>query len=262
MDKRQADSSVSSFERDYGAEKGIADEPTIDQFVDSIGGTRLTELFPRPTFQNADYYLSEHRAVIELKILETELTRGKEFGSKRDALIEKFVREHGMRGPMLGQPWPVDFVQEFYRLFRPALARIAKKANRQLKETKAVLSAAGHNPEFGILLCVNDNLRSVPPAVVMGLFGDVLANAYSSVDAFIYLTNHYVDVPGSDYANILWAPLYSPGAPEELVEIVNRLGRRWFDFAEQVQGPSDHRTELPSISLEEIRIIPPRGASE
>jgi hypothetical protein len=74
----------------------------------------------------------------------------------------------------------------------------------------------------------------------------------------VYVTNHYFDIPGNSYANLLWAPAYSDSAPHWLVDFVNWLGRELSNFCENEMGPFDNRVESPDISLTGARAIKAR----
>jgi hypothetical protein len=115
-----------------------------------------------------------------------------------------------------------------------------------MRETKSKLKLDDYN---GVLLCVNDDFRELPPQVIMGIISRILLGSYSSIDAFIYLTNHYVQIPGMDTPCILWAPAYADTAPDTLVRFVNYLGKKWFDLCEQMHGPFEFRQETPNVSV-------------
>ena len=56
----------------------------------------------------------------------------------------------------------------------------------------------------------------------------------------MYITlNHYVEVPESDYAHLLWAPVYSDRGIDVLHPFINELGSHWFKFLEREIGPFD-----------------------
>jgi hypothetical protein len=226
--------------------KGIANEATLNRFIETVGGKRFDSIVPSAPFENADYYFPEHKIIAELKILEKEFYKTTEFQERVTALLVRHVKEKGMRGPLLGERYPEEFIREFNDLFRPPLANIARKANRQIRSTKEYLKIPNAN---GVLLCVNDNLRGLPPMAIMQLFGQILSVRYSSITAMVYLTNHYIDVPGNNYANLLWAPQYSENAPDSLVKWVNSMGREWGLFIERETGPFDNKVETDNDSI-------------
>ena len=137
------------------------------------------------------------------------------------------------------------------------LERILKKANGQIKDTRA-------NTEFkdanGVLILVNDEFYSLEPRFIMAVLGDKLVHSYKAIDAFVYLTlNHYVDT-GDRYARLLWAPQYSERAPASLQSFINALGARWFEFLEEKLGPFDISTKTDDGSFLNVTraIVPPK----
>lgn len=149
---------------------------------------------------------------------------------------------------------PKEYANDLLRLFRPALSRILKKANAQLKETKKELSLSTTS---GILLLINDDFLSLEPQFITSIMCEMLTHSYSSIDAFVYLTlNHYVDIPGNNYANLLWSPVYSERAPDSLTDFVDKLGEHWFQFLELETGKFDNKvvTDDPA-SIAQARSI-------
>src|SRR5687767_10548954 len=117
-------------------------EAAWDEFVHQIGGKRITELVANPTFENADYLFDPPGIVAELKEITTEFNRSSAFRDGYRALIARAIAEiPGWKPDLVGgrKMYPAWFVAEFARLFRPHISRILKKANRQLRETKAYL---------------------------------------------------------------------------------------------------------------------------
>jgi hypothetical protein len=211
---------------DWATAKGIADEATLDRFVALHGGIRVSELIGNVQFENADYLFPNENVIAELKILETEFANTSAFKLKLNAMLEQFAKEkRTIGGPFVGNPYSQEFIRSFVLLFKPILARIAKKANRKIRSTKKHL----HLPNARGLLYID---RWV-----------------------IYHTNHYIDFPWSEYAHLIWTTMYSDNAPMSLVDFVDNLGRRWFDFCENEGLPADTRVEGPRLSLAGARAI-------
>ena len=226
-------------------------EKTFDEFIQSVKGSKVSEIISKsPQFENADYIFPDKNIVIELKQLETEFSETDSFYDKLHQLHEKLMKKDPQWKPLLlggNGKYPQWFILEFYRIYRIPLSRIIKKANRQIKQTKQHFSI---NQPRGILLFVNDSLTSIGPDYIISLAGNILLNSYSSIDCFIYLTvNRYVEVLGSDLANLVWIPVYSEKAEEFLVESVNTLGREWFDFLEKRIGPFDDRVKKDNSKI-------------
>jgi len=131
--------------------------------------------------------------------------------------------------------YPPSFVREFVQLFRQPIARILKKANRQIRETKEHYGLQGTD---GILIFVNDGFTELGPDLVRSLACNILMHSYSSIDCFLYMTcNRYIETQGSDVPRLLWAPAYSEKATDRLQQFINDFGRKWRRFLEVKIGP-------------------------
>lgn len=242
----------------WSNERGVATEPYIDRFVASVGGQRLDTIFPKAAFHNADYIFPESKIIIELKILETEFGTTEAFQAKELALHKDLARRFGA-GPILrGEAQVQDYYAKARRnLYRAPLARITKKANRQLRETKAALEGDYR----GLLWLVNDGFRLIAADFALRLLWSTLGIRNSNIDGMIYVTNHYVDLPGSDLANLLWVPAYAEGVGEDVPTFVNWLGHEWFKFCEAELGPFEGSMAGPDIDLRGARpIVAPPGS--
>ena len=226
-------------------------EATWREFVRSVGGQVIEDLVPEPrNFQNADFLFNEQGVVAELKEIETEFSLSPAFANGFDRIMQRLVEEDPDWRPSLfggNSATPSWFNVELIRIFRPAISRILKKANNQIKETKAKFNIKSPT---GVLLLVNDGFTSTSPFMVRALACDILANSYSSIDALVYLTvNRYVEIAGSDEPKLLWVPSYGPNAGDDLVKFIDTLGGQWFDFLESKIGPFTSRTSLDDSSV-------------
>lgn len=229
-------------EPDYSQMRGICDEPHWQEFIVQAGGELVAPLITRQGVKNADFLFREHRVVAELKILETEFLENENIAAK---VTQAFAAQEADKS------YPLE--RELERIFKAPLQRIINKANRQIKETKRELGLTGWR---GVLIVVNDGFRGLPPGQVMGLCASILnGKSYSSCDAFIYQTNHLVELPDDPYAVFLWAPLYHPKADEDLSDFVNDLGRAWRRYAEAVDGPYDCNSECEYADLENSSVV-------
>lgn len=238
-----------------GPHDPILVEPTWQEFVRSISGTVMEDVLPHPrNFENADFAFHDSGVVAELKEIETEFSSSAAFRSGLDALIRKLIEEEpNWRPPLLGgnEEYPKWFYSEFIRLFRAPLARILKKANRQVRDTKNYLRITSAT---GILLLVNDGFTAIGPEPIRALTSNLLLHSYSSIDCCIYLTvNRYVELAGSCEPRLLWLPTYSDRAEDSLVAFVDAMGRRWFDHLEAKIGPFTSRCELPQSEAQMLR---------
>lgn len=120
-------------------------EPTFDVFIENIGGKKVSSILPKsPDFENADYLFDTIGVVAELKELQTELDKSDYYKNHFDILIKKLITNHPEWRPLLlggDGKYPSWFYYEYLRIFRPPIARIIKKANRQIRETKRFLTS-------------------------------------------------------------------------------------------------------------------------
>ncbi|CAI1685740.1 hypothetical protein [Serratia fonticola] len=223
---------------DIGPHDPLPVENTWRDFVRQFGGAVVEDLVPEPRkFRNADFAFFDEGVIAELKEIETEFSNSSAFAKGFDELMQKVVAEDPQWRPALfgGKGEPAWFGREFVRLFRPPLARILKNANTQIKQTKEHFKIKNN---CGVAIVVNDGFASLGPDLVRNLMGDILCEAYSSIDCCIYMTvNRYVALSGSNVPCLVWAPMYSDRAPESLATFVNALGEKWFEYIETIIGP-------------------------
>lgn len=229
--------------KDWSLERGVATEDHWDKFVKMIGGTRVANFVSRPKFNNADYLIPNANVVIELKVLETEFARQPELKNKIDLAVADFEKY---------PPSSDALADKVLELLRHPLARIAKKANKQVRETKLHMDLKGWK---GLFICINDGFRQFPPQLVEHLFHRVLHGSCSSIASFVYMTNHYIELPGNPYALELWSPRYREPIDHELVSFVNKLGVEWGKYTESVLGPYDWSGSGQNFDISNARVV-------
>jgi hypothetical protein len=252
---------------DIGPHKPIPVEEIFQQFVRQTGGEVVADLVSKsPSFKNADFLYRSDGIVLELKEVETEFTKAESFENGFRKLIERLFEENPDWKPIwfggsgVYPPW---FTTEYIRLSRPPISRILKKANKQIRETKDYF---GIEKPSGILLFVNDGFTGIDPYLVQAMASDLLIDDYSSIDCFLYLTvNRYVAIRDSDVPRLVWWPTYSDRAHDSLVDFVDELGRKWFQFLDEKIGPftlRDGETQDRSIFYGSKSIVIPKEGSE
>jgi hypothetical protein len=198
----------------------IADEAHWNEFVVECGGELIAPLISRQGVQNADYLFREQRFVVELKELRTEFF---------DPLI---VRIGQAAKELTENPTEEAFHKFERKLFstlEAPLQRILKKANRQIRESKAEF---GLEDYLGLVVCINDGFIGFPPFVVTDLLHRILARErFSSMQGFVYLTNHAVRLAGHEDGAFLWWPYVGGEMPTEVEAFADWLGDRWADYA-------------------------------
>jgi hypothetical protein len=234
------------IDKDYSQMRSVADEPHWQDFAKRAGGELVAPLITRQKVQNADFIFRHNRVVVELKVLETEFLDTPTVAGKIGAAFDRYPN---------GDPNDLSapLGRELLRILRAPLQRIIKKANRQIRATKQELGLVGWR---GIIVMVNDGFRTLSPDLVIRLCSDILAGeSYSSADALIYQTNHYVEIPGNPYALLLWVPLYAEKSSRDLVDFVNDLGRQWRKYAADANGPFDYSEETEFLDLSRSAVV-------
>lgn len=230
---------------DIGPHDPLPVEKTFHEFVRSQGGCVISDILPgNPDFMNSDYSFNKNSIFAELKEVETEFLKQEGARKKFGTLMEKLIKEDPEWKPEIfggKSGFPDWFNIEFIRLARPGITRILKKANTQIKETKKHFNA---NEALGILFFVNDGFTGLAPNLVNALACNALANSYSSIDCFIYITlNRYIEVQGSNEPKLIWTPSYGVRADDSLVNFVDNIGREWFNFLDKKIGGFTSRYE-------------------
>jgi hypothetical protein len=232
---------------DYSSLRGCADEAHFNIFVPTANGELVGPLVTKPGVKNADYLFRGSRIIGEHKILETDFAQTPETLTKVDAAIAKFPEADftNDRDPLF---------RELFSILRIPIRRIIEKANKQIKETKILLKLTNHR---GIVFLVNNEFRSAPPSVVMGIIRSIIQDKerYRSVDCVVYLTNHYVEVSENDRANLLWVPIYKGYPSDALVGFIDDLGSRWSSYMEPIIGPFTGGFRGDSIDWDRAHVV-------
>jgi len=126
---------------------------------------------------------------------------------------------------------------EFLGLVKPKLeSSTLKKANRQIRETKAHFGALDAK---GLLLLVNDGNYMLPPNMALHLLSRSLTGQYSSISSVIYFSvNESVSVPGLPMESMFWIDGLVPGREPVSPEFRQALQTAWMKhYSGLVPGP-------------------------
>lgn len=158
----------------------------MDAVVADMGGRRLTdaELQMIPA-DNADYII--HNAVCELKIFEEDPLQKKE----RQDQIAAYFRENFL----IAREVDVDIKhlnddakRGFREIVGKRIQKAAKKAGRQIRETKKALN---RNLDFGVFIAVNNGYTSLPHDEFDNLVLTHARHATSQIDFILCTTVEY-----------------------------------------------------------------------
>lgn len=201
----------------------LSSEAAFDGAVRAFGGIRTTErLGSDPRHKNADWLFPKRRVIAEHKELQATFSNAPSFEQAEFELRCDYARTG--RANMFGAPYDRQaFAQEFIQLYRKPLRRVVEAASRQIRDTRSHL---GWGASRGLMILSNRSLLELTPLAICIVVQDILTDLPSNIDAVAYVTNHYVDVPGSNLASVAWFPIYPNGraVSRSLIRFVDDFG--------------------------------------
>ncbi|MCW5554169.1 MAG: hypothetical protein KIS67_18680 [Verrucomicrobiae bacterium] len=242
-------------------------EKMFDTFVKEAGGELVSELLPKsPSFDNADYIFRKRQTepvIGELKCLTKDLLR-EGYHDKLNSLYESWMAK-GIAKPILGRvtvnskDLPHECQNELFNLLRTPIKTHVKKANEQIKQTKAHF---GLSDAKGLLLLVNDGNYSLESDVVLYLTDRVLGNDHSGINSVIYFTvNMLARMPNVERDVLVWLQARRNGIPSVSHEFLDWLRNGWLTFFNKLAGgPVPTFVGQSSLLLEQIRFMRPPEA--
>jgi hypothetical protein len=217
-------------------------EENFDLTVSEVGGNRIVDIVgPSANFHNADYLFREYKVVAELKCLDEDPISTERMRSKASDLYGSLVSQ-GLAPKLKDgvnrincEGLPESFKEEIVELYRKTIHSIVKKANSQIKQTKANLGLEDHH---GLLIIANNNNSALDPAVAMYILSRTFERySFGSIDSVLYFTvnlkAYHHKVPQDV---LVWIPSHrSPDkkCPEELHK---RLKNSWFNRVADLTG--------------------------
>lgn len=224
-------------------------EPSIDKYVVSFGGELIRDLLPKsPHFDNADYLFRKYKVVAELKTLEKDFFVEADYKQKINDLYADWqaralVPRLWGKMEIQTQNLPMECQLEFLNMVKKPLGRICKKANKQIKQTKAKL---GLDDNRGVLILVNDGNYSLESAAIMSLIGRIVNTENTSIDSIIYFTvNMRAGNPNIDRDLLIWIDAKRPGSKGAPRQFLSDFRDGWLKFLEL-----ETREIIPVIDIE------------
>lgn len=225
-----------------------ASEDIFSRAVEAFGGYPVRSLLAgEPNGLNADWAFPNERVIIEHKQLEADFRKAPAF-REREIRLRLGYASSG-RANMFGQPHDrSEFGRDYIKLYQKPVGQIIRKARAQIRATKNDL---GWPDAKGVVVVSNRHATELLPLAWCMILEAILNADYPEIHGIIYVTNHYVETPGSDLANILWCPVYRTlegiEPPDGLMQFVDdfgatfyRVNRQEHDVPQpQVRGGSD-----------------------
>lgn len=214
-------------------------EQAFDDFVRSVGGVVLKDGIPRsPAFDNADYHFPVARVVAELKCLKENKLDDPVFATKIEACWQKWRQRGLVTGEtpavMRSDSIPRECFSDIRRIYSATLRDRIKKANKQIRETKAHLNLRDHH---GLLLLANDADLAIPPDSLFRLVLEILNGSCPEIEEVVLFTANLLSkAPTTDVPCYLWLIGTIPGRQDIDPQFSQQLGVRWKACHEQLTG--------------------------
>jgi hypothetical protein len=206
-------------------------EETFDEIVRAHGGAIVLrdKIGKSPDFANADYIFHFENVIAELKCLMDDNSESPSNQAKINTAVDRFYAEGKIKTKDINEDnwpaFPAELQNMIYDITSTSLRNSVKKANLQIRETKAKL---GLNTYTGMLIIVNDGVTSFPPAAFVHATLRVLERHFSEINCFIFTAaNVFSKLKGMPWPTLFWIPMQmeKPGNIDE--GFINRLRIAW-----------------------------------
>lgn len=220
------------FSRDFDLEE------YFDGFIRYSGGIRLTDIFgPGLEEKNADYFFEDQKVIVELKILKQDFVQSQK--EKIDEAVRVAIRSVKITpGMILGtdKSVPPGVVDARSKVLEKPLQNIVKAANRQIKESKRLLSLPDGK---GVLAVLVDGFYSIDPFLMANIFHKIITFNYSCVNVVLLISFRRrvkLNLGDGDSNYMIFEPRYKTGPSEDFADFINAFGSSWFDYPQALSG--------------------------
>jgi len=230
--------------------------------VRDIGGEVLDERQSKSNDEEiADYWFPRYETIGELKCLEADLAADPEFSGRITQMVERWVREGKI--PESNDPRirinlkevPVDCAREFLSVLKRKLESTVRKANSQIKITKARLSQPDAK---GLLIFAIDGNLIWKPDVFTYLVPRILAKQFTSIHSATYFScNRPVTLPGVPFPSFIWIDGKVPGREPPPEELRLQLQQTWTQHHASLmkRTPVILQGSRDPVDLEQIQFV-------
>lgn len=203
-------------------------EKAFEDFIVRYGGELVSKLISNNNpLKNADYVFRAPPVVAELKVVERDAFTENDKG-KLQKLFDSWVHQR-LVGPAFGRvrielrnlPRPCQ--QEWLKLHTAPWKKKLANANKQIKNTKAVLNLSN---ACGILFLCDDAELSFPPEDVLGFVAGTLqskkpdgSQIYSHIDHIVYFSMNPKVVTKEGVGLTFWMPAYRQPEEDQTVSV-------------------------------------------
>lgn len=198
--------------------------------VKKCGGVVLDEILPKVRdFQNADYIFHESKVIAELKRLDEDKSEDPAMKKKLGELWTSWCERglvHGPTPPLIdSKKVPTQCQHEMMRTMGESIRRRIKKANAQIKATKAAMN----HPDYrGMLFLANDGNFIMEFPALIHLVYLATQNDFHELDSVALFSGNIVSwVEGIPHPTKMWFTLHRDEKVLPLTKLGELLGVEW-----------------------------------
>lgn len=213
-------------------------EEYFDGFIRFSGGIRLTDRFgPGLEEKNADYLFEDQKVIVELKILKQDFVQSQK--EKIDEAVRNAMRSVKITpGMILGtdKSVPQEVVDATSEVLKKPLQNIVKSANKQIKESKGILSLPDGK---GVLAVLVDGFYSIDPFLMANIFHKIITFNYSCVNVVLLISFRRrvkLNLGDGEYNYLIFEPRYKTEPSQDFADFINAFGSSWFDYPQVLSG--------------------------
>lgn len=235
-------------------------ESAFNEFVEEFGGELISKAVPANPEENADYLFRDEGVVAELKCLQKDFFAAEDFSEKILNLYQKWEKVGLVNASQIIKisegkgRLPEECSHDVGELVKKPIEAIIKKANRQIKASKAYF---GLPDAKGLLLIANDGNFTIGTASAKWVFQRILYDKFSTINEVSYFTvNMDVCLPGDYPPGPIWFHSYRQGMARISSAFQQSLREGWHDFVCRKLGRFGFNVALPNpMDINELRFI-------
>lgn len=234
-------------------------EKQFGSFVKAFGGSLVSEIVgSSPRFANADYLFRDDAVIAELKCMEKDVLADHSFKTAIAKACERWIASRSIPAfwgtvQIDAAKLPAECQREFFQIVRKTVQGAIKKANIQIRETKAHFDIPKAK---GLLLLVNDGCWSLQTDAMLYLTDISLGNQCSNINSVVYFTvNMPARMPGVERDVLVWIPAERTGVEPVNGNFLERMQQGWCAYHECLVGERvpifeiSGREHLPNIKF-------------
>ncbi len=210
----------------------------------------LADVLPKsPNFHNADFLFDSEKIVAELKILTDDNTDSANNIAKRTELINQFYSDGIIPSTIIDESnWyslPLSVQTRISDISTRSIAKAAQKANRQIRETREEL---GLNNYSGMLIIVNNGMRSISPAAIQLKLARLMEWHFSEIHHVIFFTsNLFIRLKEVERPVLVWLSMDCQKGRKIDERFAVNLHKLWMSMVSRKTGIPSNAKEITDM---------------